>query len=403
MSFVANKALMAISALLVVLRAAAAANREDQGAVVLQALTSWFSVESAGAMLWASFTTDGPRSAVSEALQWLTRPAILAKEGSEMVVELLDHPALPSYPRAFFRLLASVVDVAQLYIRDGTIDLVSARALCVMFCEIGTSFGSMILGATSQDDVAIVARYFQVYGSLTAHRDLDVCPPARPHPFIVSPIYTSVPPQMLILSQISSTAFNGWEEIFDAAARGTPTPLLETLIRPCCRALLELMFTQVRFNNGCSEEDVQRYRDEAMDTLLAGCYSLLGAEYTRTCWNALQRAAVAQPVSQEAVEAAVFLLGAVNEQLSEDTDNILLKVALLYGQCSPEAVQLRRTLLWFIGMWLAHSIVTTHFHPIRRYRSVCVAHYRTQLYSPIKLHKPVQRLRRCSLRSLPTQ
>jgi hypothetical protein len=162
------------------------------------------------------------------------------------------------------------------------------------------------------------------------------------------------------------------------------------------------MFTQVRFNNGHSEEDVQRYRDEAMDTLLAGCYSLLGAEYTRTCWNALQRAAVAQPVSQEAVEAAVFLLGAVNEQLSEDTDNILLKVALLYGQCSPEAVQLRRTLLWFIGI-VVRTIKS--FHLMRRYRSVLVylIAYRTQLCSPIKLHKPVQRLRRYLLRSLPTQ
>jgi hypothetical protein len=78
-ALVAHKALTAINSLLIVLRAAAAANREDQGAVVLQALTSWFTEEATGAFLWSSFTTD-PHSAVSEALQWLTRPAILAKE-----------------------------------------------------------------------------------------------------------------------------------------------------------------------------------------------------------------------------------------------------------------------------------------------------------------------------------
>lgn len=198
LSFVATRALTAINSLLVVLRAAAAANREDQGAVVLQALTSWFSIEAAGAFLWSSFTTEGPRSAVGEALQWLARPAILAKEGSEMVIELLDHPALPSYPRAFFRLLSSMVDVAQLYIRDGAVDTVSARALCVVFCEIGQDFGSLILSAASQEDVGIVARFFQVFGSLTAHRSLDVRTLTTKHQFANGSSFSacrSVPPR----------------------------------------------------------------------------------------------------------------------------------------------------------------------------------------------------------------
>lgn len=125
--------------------------------------------------------------------------------------------------------------------------------------------------------------------------------------------------------------------------------MIDTLLKPCCHALIELMFSQVRHGQGHSEEEVQRYRDEAMDTLLAGCYSLLGDQYILSCWTALHRAASAQPPSEEAVEAAVFLIGAVNEQLTADVDHILLKVACLYGQCSPEAVQLRKTLLWFIG------------------------------------------------------
>lgn len=126
--------------------------------------------------------------------------------------------------------------------------------------------------------------------------------------------------------------------------------MLDTLIKPCCRALLELMFTQLRYGGNRSEDEVQRYREEATDTLLAGCYSLLGVEYTRTCWTALERAATATPANTDAVEAAVYLLGSVSEQVGEDTpDNILIKVALLYSQCAPDAFILRRTLLWFIG------------------------------------------------------
>lgn len=78
-AFVGQKSLIAINALLVVLRAAAAANRDDQGAVVLQALTSWFSEEAAGAYIWSAFSNE-PTSPITEALQWLSRPAILAKE-----------------------------------------------------------------------------------------------------------------------------------------------------------------------------------------------------------------------------------------------------------------------------------------------------------------------------------
>lgn len=91
-----------------------------------------------------------------------------------MVIELLNHPALPSYPRAFFRLVSAMVDIAHIHIRDGTVDPTSARGLSVIFCEIGESFAGLILSATSQEDINIVARYFQVFGSLTAHRDFDV-------------------------------------------------------------------------------------------------------------------------------------------------------------------------------------------------------------------------------------
>lgn len=173
-SFVATRSLNAIEALLVVLRAAGAANREDQGAIVLKALASWFSVEAAGNFLWTSYAAADPGSAVSEALQWLARPAILAKEGAELVLDLLDHPALPSYPRAFFRLLGTMVDAAQLHIRNNVIEPVAARALSTIYCEIGTSFARALLTATAEADIAIIARYFQVFGSLTAHRDLEV-------------------------------------------------------------------------------------------------------------------------------------------------------------------------------------------------------------------------------------
>lgn len=122
------------------------------------------------------------------------------------------------------------------------------------------------------------------------------------------------------------------------------------------------MFSQVRFGSGHSDDEVQRYREDAQFSLLPGSYSLLGAEYLRTCWNALHRAAVSQPPSQELVEASVFLLGAVHEQLAEDVDNILLKVAMLYGQCSPQAVQLRRTLLWFIGTRTLTRSLTAETH-----------------------------------------